>query len=600
MATTPPPPHAPSPYPSILLHPPTTILPSPTPHIIHLRRDHLLPLVLNPFTASRNETLNTRFGHFPHRTLLHVPSGAQVKSSLVGAERRKRKRDGEGDGQDDVEDAVGTSGGGGGGAGGGDAPWGFIHVLAPTPELWTMSLPHRTQVVYTADSSYIIHRLRVGPGTHIIEAGAGSGSFTHAAVRSIYSGYPNTNEDLEKGKVFSYEYHATRAEKLRVEVKEHGLEGLVEITHGDVCKDGFRLQRGRDKRNQEKEGQKELVDGVQKMDVDGGANVGGEEMVEGEVLEESPEATAVFLDLPAPWLAIPHLTRNRQVPTIPLPIPSLVTPTPLGSTSTPASSTPPPPEATNQTVTSKTEKAWGPLHPTLPVHICTFSPCIEQIHRTVSVLRKLSWIDVEMVEVQHRKLEVRRQKPGGMPGADGAYGNVEEAVSKLKGIVGWRKRPIDESGEKSTNKEKERTKKGREFAEEEENPIVITRLEPELKTHTSYLLFATLPPQWTATDEEAAKQRVETDKLKFIVERENNGVSTWKKEKEKKKGKYGPPPGQETEGSESKGMSRKERKKLERAERYRKGKMEQEQQEKEKEECASEEQTGENEKMEIG
>jgi len=263
-----------SPIPSIFLHPPSTIRPSPTPVIVHLRRDQLLPLELNPSKTTPNETLNTRFGHFPHKTLLGVQSGSQVKSSLVGNDR-KRKRNGEA--EDD--------------GAGGDAPSGFIHVLAPTPELWTISLPHRTQVVYTADSSYILHRLRTRPGTHIIEAGAGSGSFTHAAVRGVYSGYPTGIGS--KGKVFSYEYHAPRAEKLREEIRGHGLEGLVEVTHGDVCKDGFRLQMGRDMRKNATDGPIKVEEGVEKMSVDG--NLREEES------EESPEATAVFLDLPAPW-----------------------------------------------------------------------------------------------------------------------------------------------------------------------------------------------------------------------------------------------------------------------------------------------------------
>lgn len=241
---------------------------------MHLRRDQLLPLELNPSKTTPNETLNTRFGHFPHKTLLEVQSGSQVRSSLVGNDR-KRKRSSEAGGDD----------------AGADTPSGFIHVLAPTPELWTISLPHRTQVVYTADSSYILHRLKVRPGTHIIEAGAGSGSFTHAAVRGVYNGYPTGIGS--KGKVFSYEYHAPRAEKLREEIRGHGLEGLVEITHGDVCKDGFRLQVGRDMRGDDANRQTELGEGVEKMDVDGDA-------LEDES-EESPEATAVFLDLPAPW-----------------------------------------------------------------------------------------------------------------------------------------------------------------------------------------------------------------------------------------------------------------------------------------------------------
>ncbi|RPB25794.1 S-adenosyl-L-methionine-dependent methyltransferase [Terfezia boudieri ATCC MYA-4762] len=194
--------------------------------IAHLRRNQLLEL--NPSKTTPNETLYTRFGHFPHKTLL----GFQCDS--------QRKRD--------VEAEIDGAGG--------DAPSGFIHVLAPTPELWTISLPHRTQVVYTADSSYILHRLRTRPGIHIIEAGAGSGSFTHAAVHGVYTGYPTGNGS--KGKAFSYEYHASRAEKLREEIREHGLEALVEVAQGDVyiCEEDH---------------------------------------------QKSPEATAVFLDLPAPW-----------------------------------------------------------------------------------------------------------------------------------------------------------------------------------------------------------------------------------------------------------------------------------------------------------
>jgi tRNA (adenine57-N1/adenine58-N1)-methyltransferase len=36
---------------------------------------------------------------------------------------------------------------------------GFIHLLLLTPENWTSSLPHKTQVVYTPDYSYILYRI---------------------------------------------------------------------------------------------------------------------------------------------------------------------------------------------------------------------------------------------------------------------------------------------------------------------------------------------------------------------------------------------------------------------------------------------------------
>ena len=50
-----------------------------------------------------------------------------------------------------------------------------MHILQPTPESWTYSLDHRTQVVYTPDYSYVLQRMNVKPGDTLIEAGAGSG-----------------------------------------------------------------------------------------------------------------------------------------------------------------------------------------------------------------------------------------------------------------------------------------------------------------------------------------------------------------------------------------------------------------------------------------
>ncbi|KAJ6611380.1 S-adenosyl-L-methionine-dependent methyltransferase [Mycena sp. CBHHK59/15] len=48
---------------------------------------------------------------------------------------------------------------------------GFIHVLRPTPELWTMALPHRTQILYIADISFITSYLDIRRGSRVIEAG---------------------------------------------------------------------------------------------------------------------------------------------------------------------------------------------------------------------------------------------------------------------------------------------------------------------------------------------------------------------------------------------------------------------------------------------
>jgi len=48
---------------------------------------------------------------------------------------------------------------------------GWAHVLYPTPELWTQTLPHRTQIIYTPDISLIMFMLELKPGSIVVESG---------------------------------------------------------------------------------------------------------------------------------------------------------------------------------------------------------------------------------------------------------------------------------------------------------------------------------------------------------------------------------------------------------------------------------------------
>ncbi|KAI0133071.1 tRNA methyltransferase complex GCD14 subunit [Hypoxylon sp. NC0597] len=438
--------------------------------LAHLSRDSIQPVYLKETSGAidgyaEGAVMNTRFGSFPHSTLLDKPWGSQIRASIVDTGSRGRKRklkngiDGEGL-ENDTEDAgsgittpkdVKT------------AASGFIHILPPTPELWTSSLPHRTQVVYTPDYSYILHRIRARPGMKIIEAGAGSGSFTHAAVRAVYNGYPKDADDA-KGKVFSFEFNQDRYHKMREEICDHRLDGLVQITHRDVYNDGF------------------LVDG------------------------ESPEAECVFLDLPAPWKALPHLSRSR-------PTPSQLASSEVGDLNTNGSE-------------------WkSPLRADRTVYLCTFSPCIEQVTKTVDVMRRLGWMEIEMVEVAHRRINVMRERigyniPAGERGATQAAADVEEAIKKLKEIEGrvknQHRQSCDGDGDVDMDEDDETTgnsgpvngngKTTSPSNEADEAPSVkpwmsgrlIHRTEPELKTHTSYLVFALLPQEWTEAQEAAA------------------------------------------------------------------------------------------------
>jgi len=51
---------------------------------------------------------------------------------------------------------------------------GYVYVLHPTPELWTINLPHRTQILYSTDISMITAQLDLKPGSVVIEAGKNS------------------------------------------------------------------------------------------------------------------------------------------------------------------------------------------------------------------------------------------------------------------------------------------------------------------------------------------------------------------------------------------------------------------------------------------
>ena len=73
----------------------------------------------------------------------------------------------------------------------------FVYLLSPSPELWTETLQHRTQILYIADISMIVLQLEVLPGCRVIEAGTGSGALSHALARSVGP----------TGHLFSYEFN---------------------------------------------------------------------------------------------------------------------------------------------------------------------------------------------------------------------------------------------------------------------------------------------------------------------------------------------------------------------------------------------------------
>lgn len=133
---------------------------------------------------------------------------------------------------------------------------GWAYVLQPTPELWTMTLPHRTQIIYTPDISMILYQLELKPGSIMIESGTGSGSLSHGILRAV----------KPHGHLHTFDFHEARTVQAREEFASHGLSEFVTVYHRDVCASGFT------------------------EDLNG-------------------KADAVFLDLPLPHLAVPHATK---------------------------------------------------------------------------------------------------------------------------------------------------------------------------------------------------------------------------------------------------------------------------------------------------
>ncbi|WVR04118.1 hypothetical protein IAU60_001117 [Kwoniella sp. DSM 27419] len=189
--------------------------------IIYMARDNMTAI-----TVTRGQEFHNRFGRYAHSDFIGQKFGSKIHSPAPNS--------------------------------------GYVHVLRPTPELWTLSLPHRTQILAEFDS--------------------------------------------------------------------HGLSNVT-LQHRNVCKDGF----------------------------NGATDVEG-----------------VFLDLPAPWEAIPHAKKT--------------------------------------------------LRSDMITRICCFSPCLEQVLKTVSTLRSEGFSEVYTQEVLIRTHELVPP-----PASDSSFlGSVSSIVDRLK------------------------------------------------------------------------------------------------------------------------------------------------------------------------
>ncbi|KAG9296195.1 hypothetical protein G9A89_014787 [Geosiphon pyriformis] len=299
--------------------------------IAYLSRENLTPLIVDP-----NATYNNKFGTFRHKEMIGKEYGTKLPS-----------HNGKG----------------------------FMYLLHPTPELWTQVLPHRTQILYLADISFITTYLDLKPGSIVLESGTGSGSISHSLARTV----------APHGHIYTFEYHEERTKIARQEFHDHGLSDLITLECRDVCKNGF--------------GKSDLVH-------------------------------AVFLDLPAPWDAIPFAK-----------------------------------EAFKRSRTGK---------------ICCFSPCIEQVQRTCTSLNENGFVEIKMFECLVRHHEVKT-----IP----IY-TVADAVESIKAQQAKKRKRKGHDDEVESISE---IKTNVETRKDPPN-LYVSKTPNETKGHTSYMTFATFLP----------------------------------------------------------------------------------------------------------
>lgn len=202
---------------------------------------------------------------------------------------------------------------------------GFVHALSPTPELWSLAMLHRTQIVYPHDAAIIALHLDLRPGCTLLEAGTGSGSASVAFARVV----------APHGKVKSFEFHQLRAEEAQKDFGALGVSSVIQLNGGvDVVRSGF-------------------------------------------VGVEDGEADAVFLDLPAPYFMGAEIARVLK---------------PNGTA-------------------------------------CTFSPCIEQVQRSVDMFRKGPFHSIKTVTTPMKTYETREQVLG-TPGFSTLCSDGEDSAAE--------------------------------------------------------------------------------------------------------------------------------------------------------------------------
>lgn len=273
-----------------------------------------------------------------------------------------------------------------------------------------MALPHRTQIVYTPDMSFIAAHLGITPGAKVIEAGTGSGSFSHYLTRTVGRNHAQGRGIGWKGKAPEQRIQTQRngrgrgrddsEKETNIEADESEEEPSKKQPSDQIeAKVMQMLSQEPDKQVDSRNGR------VWSFEFHAGRAVKAWNEFEDHGLFPTLSlrhrnvckmgfglqgvADAVFLDLPAPWEAIGHAAKA--------------------------------------------------LRSDVSCRICCFSPCVEQVLKTVEALRTGSssdqeeearWNDIETYECLNRNHMSVWAVPGGSLGNS----SIEEAITRIRTV----------------------------------------------------------------------------------------------------------------------------------------------------------------------
>ena len=122
-------------------------------------------------------------------------------------------------------------------------------ALRPTVRDHVFKMLRKTQITYPKDIALIVMFSGIGPGSHVVEAGTGTGALTSALAFYV----------KPAGRVYSYEIREDFVETALKNLKKAGVSEYVDLRNRDI------------------------TEGIEEREVD-----------------------AVILDLATPWLVVPH------------------------------------------------------------------------------------------------------------------------------------------------------------------------------------------------------------------------------------------------------------------------------------------------------